>query len=235
MPGKARPGGGKGRARSAGDRPAAKPKAGRTVSSQRWLTRQLRDPFVADAKAQGYRSRAAFKLIEVDDKFHLLAAGRRVLDLGAAPGGWTQVAVERVAPGVGGGAVFAVDQVEITPIAGATALVLDLNRDEAIDRLAGLLGAPVHVVVSDMAPPSTGHRTTDALRAAALADAAFAAATTVLRRGGAFVTKVMRSGHEMELTKALGQSFESVRLFKPKASRQDSAEIYVVALGFKGA
>lgn len=232
MPAKAPPP--RGRARSAGDIQRPKAQKGRTVSSQRWLERQFRDPFVADAKAQGYRSRAAFKLIEIDDKFHLLRKGARVLDLGAAPGGWTQVAVERVEPQGGKGAVYAVDQVEITPIAGAEAMVLDMNRNEAIDSLPGTLGAPVDVVLSDMAPAATGHRSTDALRLESLAEAALAVAQAALKPGGAFVVKLMRNGREMDFVKATAPSFAQAKMYKPKASRQDSAEIYLVATGFKG-
>jgi 23S rRNA (uridine2552-2'-O)-methyltransferase len=224
----------KGRSRSSGDRQTPQSKAGRSVSSQRWLTRQLRDPFVADAKAQGYRSRAAFKLAEIDDKFRLLRAGRRVLDLGAAPGGWTQVAVERVQPEEGKGAVFAVDQIEMASVAGATLAVLDLAKNDSLAALRELLAGPVDVVLSDMAPAASGNRTVDALRAASLADDAFAIAEQVLRRDGAFVAKVMRSGHETSFVNGLKPRFDAVRTFKPKSSRQDSAEIYVVATGFKG-
>ena len=224
----------RGRARTAGDVQKPKSKKGRTVSSQRWLQRQFRDPFVADAKAQGYRSRAAFKLIEIDDKFHLLRRGARVLDLGAAPGGWTQVAVERVEPQGSQGAVFAIDQIEITPIAGAEAMVLDMNQNEAIDSLPGTLGAPVDVVLSDMAPAATGHRTTDALRLETLAEAALAVAQTALKPGGALVVKLMRNGHEMAFVKTVSPFFAQVKMVKPKASRQESSEIYLVATGFKG-
>ena len=189
---------------------------------------------MADAKAQGYRSRAAFKLIEIDDKFHLLRRGARVLDLGAAPGGWTQVAVERVEPQGSQGAVFAVDQIEITPIAGAEAMVLDMNQNEAIDSLPGTLGAPVDVVLSDMAPAATGHRTTDALRLETLAEAALAVAQTALKPGGALVVKLMRNGHEMAFVKTVSPFFAQVKMVKPKASRQESSEIYLVATGFKG-
>ncbi len=228
------PGTPKRRARTAGDMRTPTPKAGRTVSSQRWITRQLRDPFVADAKAQGYRSRAAFKIIEIDDKFHLLAPGKRVLDLGAAPGGWTQVAVERVEPAEGRGAVFAVDQLEVNPIAGATAVMLDVSKQDTLPTLQELLGGPVDVVLSDMAPAASGNRTVDALRAASLADDAFATAEHLLRRGGSFAAKLMRSGQETQFVVSLRDRFDAVRTFKPKSSRQDSAEIYVVATGFKG-
>ena len=224
----------RGRAHTAGDVKKPKAKKGRTVSSQRWLQRQFRDPFVADAKAQGYRSRAAFKLIEIDDRFHLLRRGARVLDLGAAPGGWTQVAVERVEPQVGQGAVFAVDQIEITPIAGAQAMVLDMNENEAIDSLPATLGAPIDVVLSDMAPATTGHRTTDALRLEALAEAALVVAQTALKPGGALVVKLMRNGREMDFVKAVSPFFAQAKMVKPKASRQESSEIYLVATGFKG-
>lgn len=223
----------RGRARTAGDLKKPRPRAGRSTSSQKWLQRQFRDPFVADAKAQGYRSRAAFKLIEIDDKFHLLRQGARVLDLGAAPGGWTQVAVERIEPQLGKGAVFAVDQVELTPIAGATATVLDMNQNESIDSLPITLGAPVDVVLSDMAPATSGHRSTDALRLESLAEAALVVAQHALKPGGAFVVKLMRNGREMDFMKTVSPSFAHAKMFKPKASRQESAEIYLVATGFK--
>ncbi|MBM3507742.1 MAG: RlmE family RNA methyltransferase [Alphaproteobacteria bacterium] len=213
---------------------APKPKAGRSISSQRWLARQHKDPFVADAKAQGYRSRAAFKLAEIDDKFRLLGPGKRVLDLGAAPGGWTQVAVERVRPAPERGAVFAVDVAPMDPIAGATVLALDLSENAVIGALPARLGDLVDLVLSDMAPAASGNRTVDALRAATLAESALAIAELVLRPGGAFVAKVMRSGQETAFVAALKERFESVRTFKPKASRQDSAEIYAVATDFRG-
>ncbi len=225
---------GKGRARTAGDVRTPTPKTGRSVSSQRWITRQLRDPFVADAKAKGYRSRAAFKIIEIDDKFHLLGPGKRVLDLGAAPGGWTQVAVERVDPLEGRGAVFAVDQLEMVSLAGATSVVLDISKLDTLPTLQEMLGGPVDVVLSDMAPAASGNRTVDALRAASLADDAFATAEHLLRRGGSFAAKLMRSGQETPFIVQLRDRFDAVRTFKPKSSRQDSAEIYVVAMGFKG-
>jgi 23S rRNA (uridine2552-2'-O)-methyltransferase len=231
---KGKGGGPKGRARTAGDVHRVAPKAGRTVSSQNWLNRQARDPFVADAKAQGYRSRAAFKLIEIDDKFHLLARGKRVLDLGAAPGGWTQVVVERVEPNDSKGVVFAVDQVEVTPIAGATSVILDLSKNESLPTLQALITGPVDIVLSDIAPAASGNRTVDALRISSLLEDAFAIAEATLKPGGAFAAKLMRNGQETQFVASLKDRFDAVRTFKPKASRQESAEIYVVATGFKG-
>lgn len=202
------------------------------MSSQRWLQRQFRDPFVADAKAQGFRSRAAFKLVEIDDKFGLLTPGKRVLDLGAAPGGWTQIAVARVGE-AGTSAIYAVDILEMEPIGGAATAKLDIDDHKSVAALRKLMGEPVDVVLSDMAPPSTGHRTTDALREAALGESGLATAIDFLRPGGAFVVKVMRNGQEAAFIAEVKKHFETVRTFKPKASRPDSAEIYVVATGFR--
>ena len=215
-------------------KPGRAAKAQRTASSRRWLERQHRDPFVAAAKAKGYRSRAAFKLIEIDDKFRLLAPGRTVLDLGAAPGGWSQVAAERVnAASPHGGTVVAVDLIEIDAIGGVDAFVLDLHETRTGAELRTRIKGGADVVLSDMAPAATGHRGTDHLRAAALAEAALATAGDVLKPGGAFVVKVLRSGADAALQKELRARFREVRAFKPKASRQDSAEIYLVARGFR--
>lgn len=206
---------------------------GRKLSSIRWLDRQLNDPYVREAERLGYRSRAAFKLIGLDDQFSLLAPGRRVVDLGAAPGGWTQVAVERVRPGADGGQVIALDLTPIDPIPGATFINLDFLADEAPDALKAALGGPAHVVMSDMASPAVGHAKTDHLRIVALCEVAFAFAAEVLAADGAFVTKVLQGGTEGALLAAIKQRFAKVHHAKPPASRSDSAEMYLVATGFR--
>ena len=208
----------------------------RTASSRRWLERQIRDPYVAEAKRQGYRSRAAFKLLELDDRFRILAPGRRVLDFGAAPGGWTQVAVARVRAGSSaraGGAVVAVDLVELAPIEGAETIIGDALDEATLAATAALLGGPADVVLSDMAPPATGHAGADHLRIIALAEGAFAIACRILAPGGSFVCKVWQGGSEASLLAALKRRFARVRHAKPPASRADSAEVYVVAQGFR--
>jgi 23S rRNA (uridine2552-2'-O)-methyltransferase len=207
----------------------------RTLSSQRWLERQLNDPYVARARRDGYRSRAAFKLIEIDDRHHILKPGQSVVDLGAAPGGWSQVAAERVKSVEGRGEVVAIDISEMETIAGVSIVHLDFMDDTAPDRLKALLktGA-ADVVLSDMAAPTTGHTRTDHLRIMALAEAAAAFAVEVLRPGGAFLCKVFQGGTERELLDTLKQSFATVKHIKPPASRQDSSELYVLATGFRG-
>lgn len=207
---------------------------GRKLSSTRWLQRQLNDPYVAEAQARGYRSRAAFKLLELDDRFSFLAPGKRVVDLGAAPGGWTQVAVERVLKG-GKGKVVGLDISEMEPVAGATTLQGDFLADDAPDRLREALDGPADVVLSDMAAPSTGHASTDHLRIMGLCETALMFAEEVLAPGGAFVAKVLQGGTEHQLLADMKRRFDVVRHAKPPASRADSAEMYVVALGFKGA
>jgi len=208
---------------------------GRTVSSQRWLQRQLNDPYVAEAKKRGYRSRAAFKLLQLDDQFRFLKPGGRVVDLGAAPGGWTQVAVERVKPGKGGGVVVGIDITPIEPIAGATVLAKDFYDDDAPAVLEELLGGPADVVLSDMAAAATGETQVDHLRIMGLAEAAHDFACQVLKPGGSFVAKVLRGGTERTLLDRLKRDFTKVRHVKPEASRADSAEMYVVGTGFRGA
>ena len=210
---------------------------GRTVSSQRWLQRQLNDPYVAEAKKRGYRSRAAFKLLQLDDQFHFLKPGGRVVDLGAAPGGWTQVAVERVKPGQeqeGGGVVIGIDITPIEPIAGATVLAKDFYDDDAPAVLEELLGGPADVVLSDMAAAATGETQIDHMRIMGLAEAAHDFARQVLKPGGSFVAKVLRGGTERTLLDRLKRDFAKVRHVKPEASRADSAEMYVVGTGFRG-
>lgn len=208
--------------------------AKRRASSTRWLERQLNDPYVAEAQRLGYRSRAAFKLLQLDDRFHLLTPGRRVVDLGAAPGGWTQVAVQRVKPQENpAGRVVAIDLSPMEPIPGAIILHQDFLAEEAPARLRAALDGPADVVLSDMAAPSTGHPKTDHLRIMMLAEAAYEFAAEVLAPGGAFVAKVLQGGTERELLQRLRRDFASVRHVKPPASRSDSAEIYVVATGFR--
>jgi 23S rRNA (uridine2552-2'-O)-methyltransferase len=206
----------------------------RTTSSTRWLQRQLNDPYVAAAKREGYRSRAAFKLAELDDQVKFLKPGIRVVDLGAAPGGWTQVAVERVKPQQSGGQVIGIDLLEVPPIAGATILLGDFMADDAPQRLEELLEGPVDVVLSDMAASATGHTQTDHIRIIALAETAQDFAEQVLAPGGTFIAKVLRGGTERELLERLKKNFTKVRHIKPPASRADSAEMYVVATGFRG-
>ena len=205
----------------------------RTVSSRRWLERQLRDPYVAAARRAGYRSRAAFKLAELDDRFRFLAAGARVLDLGAAPGGWSQVAAERVGAKTVLGVVVAVDLLPLAPLPGVTALTLDAGLPESEAAMREALGGPADVVLSDMAPNSTGHAGVDHLRVVGLVAAAADLATHLLRPGGVFVAKVWQGGTEGELLRRLKRSFATVRHAKPKASRVESAEVYLVAQGFR--
>lgn len=207
----------------------------RSVSSQLWLERQLNDPYVAAAKREGMRSRAAYKLMEIDDKHHLLKPGMRVLDLGAAPGGWSQVAAERVKSVDGRGQVIAIDYLEMEPLPGVEALQLDFLEPEAEPKLKSLLrGGGADVVLSDMAAPTVGHTRTDHLRIMGLAEAAAHFACEILSPGGAFLAKVLRGGTERELLDLLKRSFAQVRHVKPPASRSDSAELYVLATGFRG-
>jgi 23S rRNA (uridine2552-2'-O)-methyltransferase len=203
---------------------------GRSAASQRWLVRQLNDPYVAAAKAQGWRSRAAFKLIELDDRFHLLRPGLRVVDLGAAPGGWTQVTVRR-----GAARVVGLDLLPIDPIPGATLLQGDFADQAAADSVQAALGGPADLVLSDMAPNTTGHAATDHVRIMALAEAALDFAVTVLAEGGGFVAKVFQGGSERDMLTRLKQRFAVVRHAKPPASRKESSELYVVATGFRAA
>ena len=204
---------------------------GRRPSSTRWLERQLNDPYVAEAKARGYRSRAAFKLLQLDEKVGLLKGARRIVDLGAAPGGWTQVALQRLGPQTW---VVAVDYLEMAPMAGATVLQIDFLDDDAPEKIAAALEGLADLVLSDMAAPTTGHAKTDHIRVVALAETALAFAVEVLAPGGAFVAKVFQGGSERELLETLKRNFETVRHVKPPASRAESSELYVVAQGFRG-
>jgi len=203
----------------------------RTPSSRAWLERQIRDPYVARAKREGFRSRAAYKLAEIDDKYRLLRPGARVVDLGAAPGGWSEVAARRVGPG---GRVIAIDVLDMKPIKGVEFLHLDFLDDNAPGRLKVMLGGKPDVVLSDMAANTTGHRQTDHLRIMALAEAAAHFAREVLGEGGSFLCKVLQGGTEAALLAALKRDFSSVRHVKPPASRSDSAELYLLAKGFRG-
>ncbi|MGF1550911.1 MAG: RlmE family RNA methyltransferase [Paracoccaceae bacterium] len=212
---------------------------GRKLSSTLWIQRQINDPYVARAKAEGYRGRAAYKLIEIDDRFRFLTPGAVVVDLGCAPGAWAQVAVQRTnadgaRPGRSRGRVVGIDLQEVEPMAGATFERMDFLDEGADDHVAGLLDGAADVVLSDMAAAATGHRATDHLRIVALAEAAADFAVRVLRPGGAFAAKVLHGGAEAGMLSALKRDFARVGHMKPPASRKDSAEIYVVATGFRG-
>ena len=204
----------------------------KSQSSRTWLERQLNDPYVARAKREGFRSRAAFKLIEIDDKHRLLKPGARVVDLGAAPGGWSQVAIKRIGAR---GRVVAIDILDIDEIAGVEFAQIDFLDPDAPDKLKAMLGGPADVVLSDMAANATGHRPTDHLKIMALVEAAAEFAGEVLKDGGAFLAKVIQGGTEAALLATLKRDFAAVKHVKPAASRADSAELYVLATGFRGA
>jgi 23S rRNA (uridine2552-2'-O)-methyltransferase len=206
----------------------------RKLSSKLWLERQLNDPYVARARREGYRSRAAFKLIEIDDKYHLLKPGLVVVDLGAAPGGWSQIAAKRVAAAEGKGRVVAIDLLDMPAIAGVQFARLDFLEQAAPEKLIQMLGGGADVVLSDMAANTTGHRKTDQLRMLGLVEAAAMFACQVLNPGGAFLAKVFQSGADAGLLTQLKRDFASVRHVKPASSRQDSSERYVLATGFRG-
>lgn len=212
---------------------------GRKLSSTRWLERQLNDPYVKRAQAEGYRGRAAFKILELDDKHRFLVPGARVVDLGCAPGGWCQVAAKRVnalgeKPGKAVGRVIGLDLQEVEPIPGCELHVLDFLSDGADDTVKAWLGGPADVVMSDMAAASSGHKQTDHLRIIALCEAAAELAFDVLEQGGTFVAKVLAGGAEGALQQTLKQRFTKVSNMKPPASRSDSSEKFVVATGFRG-
>ncbi|WP_298571017.1 RlmE family RNA methyltransferase [uncultured Aliiroseovarius sp.] len=212
---------------------------GRTNSSTRWLQRQLNDPYVTRAKAEGYRGRAAFKIMDLDDKYRFLVNGARVVDLGCAPGGWAQVAVPRInalgeKSGKKVGTFLGIDLQEVEPLAGATFHQLDFMEDDADVTVKELLGGKADVVMSDMAASSSGHKQTDHLRIISLCEAAAYFAFDVLEQGGTFVAKVLAGGAEGELQKLLKLKFEKVVNVKPPSSRSDSSEKFVVATGFKG-
>jgi 23S rRNA (uridine2552-2'-O)-methyltransferase len=203
---------------------------GKTTAQQRWLERQLNDPYVAAARAQGFRSRAAFKLIELDDRFKLIGRQARVIDLGAAPGGWAQVCVQR-----GASRVVGVDLLPIEPVVGATLIQGDFTDDAMPAQLAALMGGPADLVLSDMAPNTTGHSATDHIRIMGLAELALAFALESLAPGGSFVAKVFQGGSEKEMLAPMKQRFATVKHAKPPASRKESSELYVVAQGFRPA
>jgi 23S rRNA (uridine2552-2'-O)-methyltransferase len=201
----------------------------RKASSNRWLERQLNDPYVREAGRLGYRSRSAFKLKEMDEKLKLIKPGMTVIDLGAAPGGWCQVAVEK-----GASHIVALDLLPMEPLPGVTFLQMDFMDDDAPEALVMAMGGGADLVLTDMAPNTTGHRNTDHIRIMALAEAAYDFAAQVLRPGGAFVAKVFQGGTQDELLKRLKQDFKTIRHIKPPASRKESAESYVAAMGFRG-
>jgi 23S rRNA (uridine2552-2'-O)-methyltransferase len=207
----------------------------RSAASARWLERQLNDPYVARAKSEGYRARSAYKLIEIDDRYHLLGPGKRIVDLGAAPGGWSEVAVARTGSTDADPRVVAIDYLDMDPIPGVIVLKKDFLDDDAPAVLeAALGGQPADVVLSDMAAPTTGHRQTDHLRTIHLCEVAVDFAESVLRPGGHFVAKVFQGGTEGELLANLKRAFTSVHHVKPPASRAESVELYLVAKGFRG-
>jgi 23S rRNA (uridine2552-2'-O)-methyltransferase len=201
---------------------------GRTVATQAWLQRQLNDPYVAAAKSKGYRSRAAFKLVELDERFRLLKKGARVLDLGSAPGGWSQVAATK------GAIVVAADVLVMEEVQGVIFFQADLTDPDVPAKLKEALGGPADLVLTDMAAPTTGHRATDHIRTIALVEIALEVAIDTLRPGGAFVGKLFQGGATGELLARLKKNFREVKHVKPPASRADSVELYLVALGFKG-
>ncbi|MCX5515010.1 23S rRNA methyltransferase [Kaistia algarum] len=207
---------------------------GRTASSTRWLERQLNDPYVARSKREGYRSRAAYKLTEIDDKHHILGPGMRIVDLGAAPGGWSQVAVERVNSTDADKRVVAIDYLEMDELPGVILFQKNFLDEDAPALLREALGGPADVVLSDMAAPTTGHQQTDHLRTIYLSEVAADFAISVLRPGGHFLSKVFRGGAESELLTTLKQNFRTVHHIKPPASRAGSVELFVLAKGFKG-
>lgn len=206
----------------------------RSLSSTLWLQRQLNDPYVALAKREGYRSRAAFKLTEIDDKFHLLKPGQRIVDLGSAPGGWSQIAAARIGADKGRGGIVAIDLLEMEPIVGVTFAVMDFLDADAPERVRTMLAGRADGVISDMAANATGHRKTDHLKIVALVELAAAFATEVLKPGGFFLAKVLQGGTEGVLLAALKRDYATVRHVKPEASRAGSSELYVLGTGFRG-
>jgi 23S rRNA (uridine2552-2'-O)-methyltransferase len=226
---------GEGREKATVGRQKVRKGGNKTPSQRAWLARQLNDPYVMRAKREGYRSRAAFKLLEIDDKFRILKTGGRVVDLGAAPGGWAQVAAARVGSAQGRGKVVGIDLLPIDPVPGADLIQLDFMADEAPGRLREMLEGRADVVMSDMAANATGHKKTDHLRIMGLAEAAADFAREILAPGGAYLAKVLQGGTEGTLLTDLKRDFAAVRHVKPAASRSDSAELYVLATGFRGA
>ena len=211
-----------------------KKKSGLKESSRRWLERHMNDPYVQRSKADGYRSRAAYKLIEIDERYNLLKPGMRVIDLGAAPGGWCQVAAARTGSSEADPRVVGIDYLEMDPVPGAPVLLMDFLEDEAPARLAEALGGEPDIVLSDMAAPTTGHRRTDHIRTMHLCEVAADFAISVLKPGGHFLAKTFQGGTEAALLNRLKQNFRSVHHVKPPASREESAELYLLAKDFKG-
>ena len=208
---------------------------GRTKSSTRWLERQLNDPYVQEAQSMGYRSRAAFKLVQMDEQLNLLKPGQNIVDLGAAPGGWTQIIVDKVKPEKTGAKVVALDILPMDELAGATVIQMDFMDNDAPDKLKDALGGEkADLVVSDIAPPTIGHKQTDHLRIMAMVEAGYYFAVEVLKPNGVFLAKVFQGGASSELLKDMKIKFKKVKHIKPHASRQDSSEIYVIGIGFKG-
>ncbi len=228
------PKGGSGREGGRGLKVQVKSAGKRTLSSKLWLERQLNDPWVAQAKRDGWRSRAVFKLIEIDERFHLLKPGQKIIDLGAAPGGWAQYASQKIGSAQGRGRVIGIDLLEIETIPGVEFTVMDFNDADAPDKLKAMLGGPADGVLSDMAANATGHRKTDHIKIVALAELAIEFAREVLAPGGYFLAKVLQGGTEGALLLNLKRDFTAVRHVKPKASRAGSAELYVLATGFRG-
>lgn len=222
------------RPRGAQKKVRVKTRERRSVSSARWLERQLNDPYVAQAKAEGFHSRAAFKIQQIHEDLKLFKPGIKVIDLGAAPGGWTQVACEIVRPKETGGKVVAIDYLDMKPVAEAIFFKMDFMDNDAPQKLKDAVGGRAHVVLSDMAPPTMGHRETDHLRIMGLAEAAYEFAREVLIPGGTFLCKVFQGGSSKDLLNQLKKDFVKVKHVKPPASRSDSAEMYVVGLGFRG-
>ena len=206
----------------------------RTLASTLWLERQLNDPYVAQAKREGYRSRAAYKLVEIDTRYHILKRGQKVIDLGAAPGSWSQVAAAKVGATEGAGKVFGIDLLPVATIPGVDFRQLDFLAPEAPQILTEWLGGPADVVLSDMAANATGHKKTDQLRIIGLVELAADFAVQVLAPGGSFLAKVLQGGTDANLLATLKRQFAEVRHVKPKASRADSSELYMLAMGFRG-
>jgi 23S rRNA (uridine2552-2'-O)-methyltransferase len=227
-------GGGSGREGGRALKTRVKTARKRSLASTLWLERQLNDPYVAQARRDGYRSRAAYKLLEIDDKYRLLKPGQRIVDLGAAPGGWSQVAAARIQAREGRGRAVAIDLLPMDAIEGVEFRRMDFHDPEAPGLLHDALGGPADGVLSDMAANSTGHRKTDHLRIVGLAELAADFACEVLAPGGFFLAKVLQGGAEGELLARLKRQFATVRHVKPKASRADSAELYLLATGFRG-
>lgn len=213
--------------------PVGKSKKKRSASSTRWLQRQARDPYVLKSKKEGYRSRAAYKLLELDDKFHFLKPGKHLVDLGAAPGGWLQVATQKMKPKTSGSQLIGVDLLAIDPIENVTFIQGDFTSDEIYQKLIQLCPEKIDIILSDMSPSTTGHGATDHIRIMSLCEMAWDFAKNYLSTGGTFVMKVFQGGAMASLLAELKPCFDQVKHFKPPASRKESSELYLVATGFK--